>query len=207
MHFFKLALSFLAIGGATYALIKIEKAPAWLVAASILMALATLITALPQLPGAIDGLVNAIKKLDEMIRPQRPEGEYEPGSSAKTTFMYAPFPTRCAALVMSPDGAWGASFGSGLDCSTRLERARSLCADNADGWCDSYATGLWVAGIYCRVRAPYRIRRYSFVGDGTSESEAFAHAFEQAADRGFYPHVCRHRVAVSADAKAPRRYD
>src|SRR5262245_61303819 len=202
MHFFKLALSFLAIGGVTYALLKIERASAWLVVVSFVMAFATLITALPHLPEAVEGLTKTAKKLAEILPSPQPGGEITPAPYQEHAWSHTAVQSKCAALVMSPQGAWGASFGSGLDCFARLRRAKAACAINGGDPCNRYAAGLWVVGIKCRMGSGY----YSFVGDGTSKSEAFARAYERADLWGVAAGSCKPRVAVSANDPAPHRY-
>jgi hypothetical protein len=223
MHFFKFAVSFLAVGGATYALIKINEAPPWLIAATLAMAIAALITSLPYLPQAIDAIESAAKKIAAMVPatppPARPPVRQEPSTPRYEPPQPAPEyrPPRietppppqpkCAALVMSNQGGWGGSSGRGLTCAERLERARSSCGAHTSGQCGNYAAGPWVAGIHCGIRMAHGVRRNSFAGYGTTEEAAFARAYQHASAQGFPPQSCKRRVALSADEAAPRRYD
>ena len=228
MNLFKFSLSFLAVGGATYALIRIKEAPPWLIAATLAMAAAALISALSDLPRAIDAIETARKKFGELRLPTYPDSggprrrepppapsspasRYEdrrtPPEARRPPFTIPAPPRKCAALVMSNLGGWGASSGSGLTCRERLDRARATCGTHSTGRCRNYAAGPWVAGIHCANSTLYAIRRNSFAGSGPTETEAFARAYQHAADGGFLLLSCRKRVALSADEQLPRRYD
>lgn len=216
MHFFKFAVSFLAVGGTTYALIKINEMPPWLIAVTVAMAFAAVITALPHLPEAIAALENAAKRLapvrtalSEPAR-ERPPSPYVPPRALpeyKPQVSLAVPQVRCAALVMSARGGWGGSAGSGLACAERLQRARTSCAAHSSSPCRSYAVGSWVAGIHCGQRMAHGMRHNSFSGYGLTEADAFARALQNAASQGFSSHACRRRVALSPDDATPRRYD
>jgi hypothetical protein len=170
MQFFKVVFAFLSVGGATYAFIKLNETPPWLKLVSIVMAVAALIVALPELPRGIDAVQESIGKIAQMLpslpriptaisipsnpnyvpsTPYVPEPQtYTPPQTISPPVQtytppvqtYVP-PPQCAALVMTTAGAWGSSAGSGLSCDERLERARSTCnSHTANGTCGSYAT-------------------------------------------------------------------
>jgi hypothetical protein len=218
MHVFKFIVSFLAVGGATYALIKINEMPPWLIAVTIAMAIAALITALPHLPEAIVALENVGRKI-AAARPAVAPGQAPPSRDQappyvppRPAYEYKPVvpptpaPPKCAALVMSIQGGWGGSAGTGLKCADRLERARASCSAHTSGSCGNYAAGPWVAGIHCGMRMPHGGRRNSFAGYGVTEADAFARALQHAGAQGFPSQSCKRRVAISADEAAPRRY-
>lgn len=218
MRLFNLSLSFLAVGGASYALFKIKEAPAWLVIATLAMAAAALIPVLPELPRAVDAIVRTVEKIAELATPRRGGYDVPTAGAPQPVRPVRPEPHRapvvvppprpnCAAIVMSNQGGWGASHGSGQTCSERLERARDTCNARVAGECGNYATGLWVAGIHCGIREPGRIVRNSFAAAGATENEAFGRAFQAAMARGFPPVSCRRRVSILAHEAAPRRYD
>jgi len=221
MQLFKFTLSFLAIGGASYALIKLNEAPAWLIAATLAMAGAALITSLPELPRAIAAVQQTMKTLTESRPTLSTLRQYsEPVSATKpppsSTELWvqrrdepvrrAPQEQKCAALVMSALGGWGGSAGSDLPCSGRLSRAQETCRRQV-GVCGNYAVGRWVAGIHCRIRTPNSIRRNSFAGYGNTEANAFARAYQHSSTHGFHPAVCKRTVSLSAEGGAPRRYN
>jgi hypothetical protein len=224
MQFFKVVFAFLSVGGATYAFIKLNETPAWLKAVSILMAVAAIIIALPDLPRGIDALKESGQKLGKLLPPAPSPStyRYEPSevrTSPRQTYTapseplrqttYTPPAPKCAAVVMASNGSWGGSVGSGLKCSDRLQRARTSCNSHAGmGTCGPYAAGgAWVAGIHCNMRMQNGRRWGSFARPGASESEAFDSAFAAAAPNGFARISCVRRVALWAeDPDAPRRY-
>jgi hypothetical protein len=70
VHFVKLSFALFSIGGASYALIKADQAAGWVKFASILMAVAALTLALPELPRAIDGVVASGVKIQHLVSSQ-----------------------------------------------------------------------------------------------------------------------------------------
>lgn len=223
MQLIKLSLSFLAVGGATYAVFKVKEAPAWLVAAILAMAAATLITALPELPRAVDAVIRAGEKIFDLAASRRSSNQVptrEAPYSAPREFtppaQPEPYPPtvvapsqrpKIAAIVMSNRGGWASSQGIGQTCQERLDRARETCNSRVAGQCGNYACGPWVVGIHCGNREPRRIVRNSFAASGATEDDAFGRVFEYAAARGFPYWSCRKRVSISADETAPRKYD
>jgi hypothetical protein len=157
MQFFKVVFAFLSVGGATYAFIKLNETPPWLKLVSIVMAVAALIVALPELPRGIDAIQESTKKIAQMLpslpripvaisvpsnpnyvpsTPYVPEPQtYTPPQTISPPVQtysppvqtYVPPPPKCAALVMSTGGGWGVSAGFGSSCDEDLERARSTC--------------------------------------------------------------------------------
>lgn len=63
MHFFKVTIAFISLGGATFALLAMDRAPGWVKFVSVALAISTLIVALPDLPRAIDAIKEAFDKL------------------------------------------------------------------------------------------------------------------------------------------------
>jgi hypothetical protein len=85
MYLFKVVFAFLSVGGASYALIKAEKVPAWVKASVSLMSLTALIVAFTELPQAVDGLREGSRKIAELM-PQAVDGLRE-GSRKITELM------------------------------------------------------------------------------------------------------------------------
>ena len=187
MHLFKFVVSFIAVGGATFALFTINRAPWWVIAVSLAMGGAAVITALPHLPEAVRALGESLREMAKWSPPQIPPiaGPFRNNSSSETAIAILPPQPQCAAVVTSNDGAWGASARPGRTCAERLDKARQACVVRARGVCGSYAAGAWVAAIRCGMPVPYGFRSNSFAGCGSSESEAFADAAAHAAQRGF----------------------
>ncbi len=205
MHLVKIVFSFLAVGGAAYALIRLDAAPAWLKAVSLTMAFAALIIALPHLPQAIDALGDSGRKIAELFpSPSLPRQEYvRPWPAPEPRQVYTPPLSRCAAIAVSNRGAGGWSHGAGT-CVERLQRARILCEARTNGQCGGYAHGPWVAAVHCIIRNQHGYRQNSFAGWGTSEHGAFDRAFAHAASQGFHSTYCSRKVAVSAERGANR---
>jgi hypothetical protein len=69
MSLFKFVLAFFSVGmgGVTFTLIKMNKAPLWLKVVSLMMATATLIFALPELPRGFDAVRETWGKIDELL--------------------------------------------------------------------------------------------------------------------------------------------
>src|SRR4051812_28329192 len=64
---FKAVFAFLSVGGATYTFLHLNKAPAWLKFATVTMAVAALLLALPELPKGIDGIAESARKIAAMF--------------------------------------------------------------------------------------------------------------------------------------------
>lgn len=226
MHFFKFVFAFLSVGGATYAFIKLNETPPWLKMVSIMMGLAAIIIALPELPKAIDAVNESAKKFVAML-PSFPSAPIAQASSSTPTYAppntyeppvptYTPpktyeapqipyTPPKCIALVMATAGGFGLSSGA-HSCDDLLQRARNNCNSNAMG-CGNYATGTdWVAGVHCLEYMGNRRRWNSFAGRGSTEDAAFEHALSLAANQGFGRGTCNRRVSMSSEMTVANRY-
>ena len=84
MYLFKIAVAFLSVGGAGYALIKINEFPFWLKAVCVMTATAALIAALPELPKGFDAVHETWNKIDALL-PHR-------STSSLPTAASPPFP-------------------------------------------------------------------------------------------------------------------
>jgi hypothetical protein len=233
MHFFKFVFAFISVGGATYAFIKLNEAPAWLKAVSLLMAVSAFIFALPELPRAIEAVKESGQKIVAMLPPlpsapiaqarstptyssppiyepptiaYSPPKTYDPPAQTYTPpqTTYAP-PAKCVAVVLATGGGFGLSAGT-QTCNEILERARNNCNSQVSG-CGNYATSFdWVAGVHCIERTGNGRRWNSFAGQGSTEDAAFEHARALAANKGFGRVTCMRRVSMSSAMSVANRY-
>jgi len=210
MHLVKFTIAFLAVGGTTYALFKLNDAPGWLKAISVLMALAAILAVLPELPRGVEALRQSGRLVSEIFSAQSaPLARHDSVNAVRRPQeQAASSPMQCAAIAMSNTGGWGGSAGAGLSCPERLERAHIACKSIlSDGQCSSHAMGwTWVAGVHCLTRVSNEQYRNSFVRSGESEAIAFENAFAAATINGFDRESCRRKIAISSEEGTERRY-
>jgi hypothetical protein len=95
VQLFKIVIAFLSVGGASYALFRVEKAPTWLKFTSVILALVAMIYALAELPRVFDALLETSKKIGALLpHPIRSPGDVTPPP--------APLPSPMAPTVTPP---------------------------------------------------------------------------------------------------------
>jgi hypothetical protein len=98
MQLFKIIFSFIALGGAgagaTYAIIRLNKAPIWLMIVSLMLGSATLIYALLELPHVVDAVDLAYDKGEGFFRRH-----FQPSISSK---LEPPLPAATASPIAEP---------------------------------------------------------------------------------------------------------
>jgi hypothetical protein len=67
VYLLKVGFAFISVGGATYSLIKLNELPGWFRAVAIMMAVAALVVAIPELPRVIEALQETGSKIQEIF--------------------------------------------------------------------------------------------------------------------------------------------
>ena len=198
MYLVKLAFAFASVGGASYTLFSAKEIPRWLKAVVLAMSLVAIITVLPELPRAVQGVELAAARIASWFERRPSVG---PLGSGGTPLAISP---RCVAIAMSARGAWGMIAG---DCNTVADEARAECRSASGDACASLSSGRrWVAGVACQARSGASTATNAFPAVGDSEEQAFGNAFAAAAISGFAPDVCRRKVSATPEHRQAVRY-